>query len=91
MSGLSIPVRIAAVESNLKCDEELIVRVLTALHGTQGDTFAGSSNATPEGVKTLERQLESFLAQKMQHVEEKLALEEEQRRLSQPAAYALGG
>ena len=91
MTGLSIPVRIAAVESNLKCDQELIVRVLTALHGTQGDTFAGSSNATPEGVNTLKRQLEILLAQKVRHVEEKLALEEEQRRLSRPAAHDPAG
>ena len=91
MTGLSIPVRIAAVESSLKCDEKLIVRVLKALHGAEGDTFAGSSNATPEGVNTLKRQLEIFEAQQVRHVEEKLALEQEQRRLSQPAAHDPAG
>lgn len=91
MAGLGIPVRIAAVDSNLKCVGDLIVRVLKALHGTDGDKFAGFTNATPDGVKTLERQHERLLAQKVEHEEAKMALLEEQRRISPSAADDLGG
>lgn len=88
MSSLSIPGKIAAVDLNLRVVEKHIDRAFKALYGNGGDTFAGASNDTPEGVRILKQHLDSFETRKAQLEEETFIL---QGLLSQHSANGLGG
>lgn len=69
----SVQMSIDAIEFQLSLVDADARKVLSALHGTNSATYAGSSNETPEGKAFLEQELDELMAAKARYKEIKLA------------------
>lgn len=77
----SVQMSIDAIEFQLTLVNTDVLKVLSALHGANNSTYAGSSSATPEGKAFLEQELDELMAAKARYKEIKLARMQLQREL----------
>lgn len=78
----SIQISIDAMDLEMNLVDTDVRKVLSALHGTSNkQTYAGSSNSTPEGRAFLQQELDGLLAAKAQYKEIKAARVQLQRDL----------
>lgn len=77
----SIQISIDAIDLEINLVDSDVRKVLSALHGTNKQTYAGSSSSTPEGRAFLQQELDGLLAAKAQYKEIKAARVQLQRDL----------
>ncbi|CAB1102344.1 unnamed protein product [Ectocarpus sp. CCAP 1310/34] len=79
----SIAVSLAAIDWDVALVDKDVRRLLEVLQddGSEGKTYAGRSNSTPEGKAFLQNQVDGLMREKAQYKEKRMALMQRQQEL----------